>query len=211
MEHPKKKAIIEACLSEFAEQGFERANTNRICEMAGVSKGLIFHYFGTKQNLYLLTLEACMAELQQAFGSLQIQDRGFFEAMQYISRMKLAFFKEHPRHYRLMTQAFYNAPPALAQKIHALQIQAFEMGQGMVRTMVAGLPLKPGVDPEMAYDLILGVSGIVEGRYAAALTGAESFSEETYQEMENSYMAYLELLLYGIAEGGISEKENSDG
>jgi AcrR family transcriptional regulator len=50
---PEKQAkIIDACLDEFAEEGFETASTNRIAERAGIAKGSIFKYFGTKEKMF---------------------------------------------------------------------------------------------------------------------------------------------------------------
>ena len=48
----KKERIITAGIREFAENGYALASTNRICQNAGISKGLLFHYFETKQQFY---------------------------------------------------------------------------------------------------------------------------------------------------------------
>ncbi len=49
----KKEAILKAALEEFATRGYEKASTNKIVEKAGVSKGLLFHYFGNKKGLFI--------------------------------------------------------------------------------------------------------------------------------------------------------------
>lgn len=49
----KKEAILEAALEEFAIGGYENASTNKIVEKAGISKGLLFHYFGNKKGLFI--------------------------------------------------------------------------------------------------------------------------------------------------------------
>ncbi|MHA1984599.1 MAG: TetR/AcrR family transcriptional regulator [Candidatus Hodarchaeales archaeon] len=48
----KKERIITAGIKEFAEKGYALASTNRICQNAGISKGLLFHYFETKKQFY---------------------------------------------------------------------------------------------------------------------------------------------------------------
>ncbi|STY42091.1 HTH-type transcriptional repressor AcnR [Listeria booriae] len=48
----KRAKILDVAVEEFASHGYKAASTNRICEVAGVSKGLIFHYFGSKEKLY---------------------------------------------------------------------------------------------------------------------------------------------------------------
>lgn len=58
----KKNRIIKSALKEFAVKGYEEASTNNIVKEAGISKGMIFHYFENKKNLYLYILDYC-AEL----------------------------------------------------------------------------------------------------------------------------------------------------
>ncbi len=58
----KKNRIIKAALKEFAIKGYEDASTNNIVKEASISKGMIFHYFENKKNLYLYILDYC-AEL----------------------------------------------------------------------------------------------------------------------------------------------------
>lgn len=48
----KKERIISSGIKEFAEKGYCLASTNRICQNARISKGLLFHYFETKQQFY---------------------------------------------------------------------------------------------------------------------------------------------------------------
>jgi TetR/AcrR family transcriptional regulator len=52
----KQEKVIQACLDEFAEEGFETASTNRIAERAGIAKGSIFKYFGTKEKMFFTVI-----------------------------------------------------------------------------------------------------------------------------------------------------------
>ena len=49
-----KRRIMESALKEFAEQGYGASSVNNICSCEGVSKGIIYHYFQTKDELYLV-------------------------------------------------------------------------------------------------------------------------------------------------------------
>lgn len=46
----RERMILDAAVDFFAEHGFE-AQTKELADRIGVSQGLIFRYFGTKQNL----------------------------------------------------------------------------------------------------------------------------------------------------------------
>ena len=49
----KRNRIIDKGIREFAEYGFDNASTNRIVKKAGISKGSLFSYFGSKDEFYL--------------------------------------------------------------------------------------------------------------------------------------------------------------
>ncbi|MDO5025761.1 MAG: TetR/AcrR family transcriptional regulator [Trueperella sp.] len=48
----KALRILESAAAEFANHGYEHANTNRVAENAGISVGSLFNYFPTKENLF---------------------------------------------------------------------------------------------------------------------------------------------------------------
>lgn len=52
MEEDKRNRIINSALEEFTKNSFEKASTNNIVKKAGISKGLLFHYFNSKQELF---------------------------------------------------------------------------------------------------------------------------------------------------------------
>ena len=48
----KQDRMINASLKLFALNGYKHASTDDIVTEAGISKGLLFHYFGSKLGLY---------------------------------------------------------------------------------------------------------------------------------------------------------------
>lgn len=53
----RRLAIIDAALTCFAAEGYDRATTAAICREAGIGSGTLFHYFPTKLGLLLAILE----------------------------------------------------------------------------------------------------------------------------------------------------------
>lgn len=56
----RRRAVLEAAGMCFAERGFEGTTTQSIARRAGVSKGLVFHFFGSKQALLSEVVEDCL-------------------------------------------------------------------------------------------------------------------------------------------------------
>ena len=74
-----RQAILDAALLLFAEHGFAATSTRRIARDAGVSEGLIFHHFPTKQQLLLgivqtaATLPHAVADLLASGDSMPVE------------------------------------------------------------------------------------------------------------------------------------------
>jgi len=62
----KRTRIINAAMGEF-RYGYKKASTDIIVREAGISKGLLFHYFGTKENLYQFLVGYAMDTVQSNY------------------------------------------------------------------------------------------------------------------------------------------------
>ncbi len=47
----KKQQVIDAATTLFSEKGFEKTSMNDICDLANVSKGLVYHHFASKNEI----------------------------------------------------------------------------------------------------------------------------------------------------------------
>ncbi|HWL83349.1 MAG TPA: TetR family transcriptional regulator [Roseomonas sp.] len=55
--------ILQAALEEFAERGYAGARMAAVAGRAGIAKGLIYHYFPSKDALFQATVHACTQPL----------------------------------------------------------------------------------------------------------------------------------------------------
>ena len=61
----REQLILRVAGQVFAEGGYERASMDRIAALAGVSKPMLYAYFGSKEGLYLAYIERTGGELVQ--------------------------------------------------------------------------------------------------------------------------------------------------
>ena len=66
-------AILEATARILVEDGYEKASTNRIAEVAGVSVGSLYQYFPSKEALVLALCERHCEGLLGLFGELSAE------------------------------------------------------------------------------------------------------------------------------------------
>jgi AcrR family transcriptional regulator len=60
-----KQKIIRTALRIFLEKGYDRASLREITQEAGVSKGGIYHHFGSKEDLFREALAFITAEMDK--------------------------------------------------------------------------------------------------------------------------------------------------
>src|SRR6266702_262074 len=60
-----KKRLLEAATNEFAQRGIAGARVDRIAELAGCSKALIYDYFGNKEQLFDAVYDALVVAFVQ--------------------------------------------------------------------------------------------------------------------------------------------------
>jgi AcrR family transcriptional regulator len=75
----RRSSLVQAALSVFAEHGYHGATMQQVAERAGMSKGGLYEYFSSKDQLLLGTAEAVITEmfeesmrcLEESEGSLR--------------------------------------------------------------------------------------------------------------------------------------------
>jgi TetR/AcrR family transcriptional regulator len=65
----KRRAILKAAASLFAELGYDRASMAEVAKACGVSKPLVYHYYASKEALLFDMLEQHLAELVEAVAA----------------------------------------------------------------------------------------------------------------------------------------------
>jgi AcrR family transcriptional regulator len=67
-----KREILQAARTEFAEKGFSGARVDEIGARTRTAKRMIYYYFGSKDGLYMATLEHVYADIRAAEATLDL-------------------------------------------------------------------------------------------------------------------------------------------
>jgi AcrR family transcriptional regulator len=60
----RRRQLLEAGERVFTERSYDDASMAEVARAAGISKGLLYHYFPSKRDLFVATLEAAAADLR---------------------------------------------------------------------------------------------------------------------------------------------------
>lgn len=114
----KQNTIINAALEAFGSNGYKKTSVSDIAAAASISKAMVFHYFGTKKDLYLYLFEYCWTliagEINQQFDP-GVTD--FFERIMLSTEIKIAVIKKHPATLSFLNSVYYESHEEVKQDI----------------------------------------------------------------------------------------------
>ncbi len=86
----RREQIIEAAVRVFAQKGFDKATNKDVAQEAGITAGLIYHYFKSKEDLLKAALEGNSPEqLLRSFPS-QILELSPEEMLRFVAQQLLS-------------------------------------------------------------------------------------------------------------------------
>jgi AcrR family transcriptional regulator len=91
-----RTALMKAALKEFALHGFAGARIDRIADAAKCNMRMLYHYFGSKEGLYVAVLEAAYADLRRKEAALKIDVEQPLEGMLELMRFTYLYFQNNP-------------------------------------------------------------------------------------------------------------------
>lgn len=109
MDPQKRQNLIRAAIDEFASHPFQQASTNNIVKKAGISKGLLFHYFNDKKELYDTTIRFAVEMLFTKMSScIHWEERDLLERLRQIVVEKIKIWQEYPNMFDCIFRVLQN-------------------------------------------------------------------------------------------------------
>jgi len=117
LEEEKRERILNAAMAEFLA-GFKKASTDAIVREAGISKGLLFHYFGTKEKLYNFLVDYAIDKVKTEFVDLiNVHQKDILDSIWQLSLLKQDLSIRFPRIFDFIVRVYVDDKdgPAKAQ------------------------------------------------------------------------------------------------
>lgn len=117
LKREKQDRMINAGLKIFAKYGYRHATTDDIVKEAGISKGLLFHYFTNKVGVYIFLMDYSVRYLLLEISrSVKGDERDYFEICRQIERGKLQVLRIYPYMQAFLEKAFQEVCPEALQE-----------------------------------------------------------------------------------------------
>ncbi|MGB8253350.1 MAG: TetR/AcrR family transcriptional regulator [Anaerolineaceae bacterium] len=201
----EQQHILNACIEEFAQKGYEQASTNAIVQQAGIPKGTLFFFFGNKKDLYLYVIDHVVT----LYAMTALQTPGelpddLFERLIYLGQERMKFALSQPQLYKLFFNAFINAPEDIQAELRKRYAAYYTPSMQMLTAGLDRSRFKPEVDVDKLIELIyLILEGILSKSVPALqqLKPAEALGivEKLFVECDD----YFAMIRQGVHHEGI--------
>lgn len=179
---PKEKQdrILNAALRSFGENGYKRAITDDIASSAGISKGLLFHYFHNKRELlqYVFDYSIRFIKLKMAGYNFQAE-KDFFELMVRTHLAKLEIMRTYPYIFDFLMNIILRRDQEASEAVDVYNAEFLTNQKAGILKLIDRSRFKEGVTPEQVLDLtIWSAQGFMDMEFRPGYRDFEKISEK---------------------------------
>ena len=189
-----KHRIIESALKEFSEKSYREASLNTICIEGEVSKGIIYHYYQDKEELYLACVKECFNSLKEYLDQkVKITDDSLERNLNNYFKVRLHFFNENPIYFGIYCSAVLNPPDELEKKLNKAMKEFHEQTIKILSALLKKTKLRKGITNDEVIETFSEYQDWVNTR-------AQKNKKVSLREHELKTQRTLKILLYGVVE-----------
>ncbi|MBZ2174449.1 TetR/AcrR family transcriptional regulator [Schnuerera sp. xch1] len=196
----KKKRIIDVCIEEFAEHGYAKGSTNEITKKAEISKGILFHYFKNKKNLYLYIVDYVMKYYIDIFIEeiRKMDSDDIFDTIKEISLIKIKAFSKDPMMYKFVANIFLSPPEEIEQDIKNRYFKLYEDSFKVLVEKFDTSKLRKDIDKKKAIELLFISLGGIADKYITEYKGREKEMIQNADKIIKDFEEYMHILKAGL-------------
>lgn len=138
----RRKQLLELALELFGNRPYDEISIDDIAKEAGVSKGLLYHYFSSKRAFFVAAVEAASESLLEWTEVETVGDVPTIDEMRIGVTRYLDYVDRHARNYLLLVRGGDGVDDEVQAIVNRTRMAFLER----VRAAAALLPKSPEVD-----------------------------------------------------------------
>ncbi|RKJ21348.1 TetR/AcrR family transcriptional regulator [bacterium D16-50] len=188
----KQDRIINAALKVFALQGYRHGSTDDIVREAGISKGLLFHYFESKLGVYRFIYDYSVRYMNLELRStVSPKEKDLFGVMKQVECARMHAMKGYPYMQQFLNRSLaedsYEALLSVEEKKNSL-----EETYAVIDSQIDYGLLPSGIDGEKLRKMLdFTVKGLMTERFQDA-----SFQPDMLYQEICGYLDMMGQLVY---------------
>lgn len=197
----KQEMILSAGIREFSQKSYKEASTDSITKACGISKGILFHYFGSKKEFYLFCLERAMQKLNTPTESPG-DAANFYDILFSSMDEKMALCTHYRDEMHMVNMASRDAATEIAmRKAELLQRYAVQKKMESATTLkraLQTLPLKDGINLQVMVECVSLYCNAVLNKYLIQYQQTPDDFFKNREAIQSEMKQYFDMMLFGI-------------
>ena len=172
----RERQILAVAHAQFAARGFRAVTMDDVAAEVGVTKPLLYNYFGNKERLYLACLEQAAAALTQTLTAAAAAAATPADALRDGLRAFFAFVDAHRDRWRLLYDETLPASGEVAERVAEQREQLSRLVATLIEQLVDPATAEPGPAADGLAHALLGAAEalarwwLADGRLTAPVT-----------------------------------------
>ena len=188
----RREIIIAAALREFASQGYKGFVINELCKVDGISKGVLYHNFSGKSDLYL----ACVQESFEKALAIFLGEDGQVPTLVAYMERRHQFYQEFPEHSHIFFEAMIATPKELEVEIAPQKAVFLDLNEQVCQKLLSESKLKEHIDEKKAMAYLRLIQDMFRSYYLTV--SSDSSLTDLVSGYENQLSQVLDMMVYGI-------------
>lgn len=201
----KQDKIIRAAMQEFAANAYEKASTDRIVQAAGISKGSLFGYFGSKGSLYTdiveMAFKSMSGYIKEKLETTEIED--FYDVLSKITLFKYEYMGQFPLETKILIyfqKQDFNEETDITALKQKYAVWEKEIIERFVIPHLKQMKLRAGVKEEEVIFIIYTVMQAVLKQEEEMQEMTKHMTQRDAEMKKEKFDKYLNLIKYGVCE-----------
>jgi AcrR family transcriptional regulator len=188
----RRSRILEAALKEFAEKGYKKASTNTIVREAEVSKGLLFHYFISKKDLFLFIYQHAINMItEEMYENVNFADRDVLNRMKQATLVKIDSYLRHPLFVQLFEKSQLIKDKEIIDEIIKMHQQVEEDTYNKIFSNIDYYAFNDALNIDRCLSVVRWTVDKISKEWQVLNNG--NFNTEAYESLKMDIGHYLDL------------------
>lgn len=190
--------IMAAAIEEFGKKTYDNASLTTLCNENQISKGLIYHNFKNKDELYLKCVEECFDAMTSYFQNGEYKTDCVKESLHNLFQMRQQFFKENPYYCNIFFNTVLQPPEHLKKEIRELRKNYDEFYVNCFRGLLEQIKLRDTITMDAALEYFMVFLEMYNGYFQSKSCEKEDI-HALIEDHEVNLSKILDIMLYGVA------------
>lgn len=191
--------ILQIALNEFANHSYEKSSINRICTEGNISKGVMYHHFKDKDELYLLCIRYCYDTMLDYYKSRMSEEKDWKEEIKKFLDIKYHFFNENPILHKIFYNTLFKMPEHLKDEIKRITKKLDDLNYEFSMNILNKIKIRHGLKPEEIIFLLDAVQNMLNEKFYGKGSTPDEI-EKLSKEYDKTTEKWIDIMLYGILE-----------